>query len=194
MTLTNQPHTQDRFLLKGRNVVAPMEWSSDGGYVTYFGTGRGGLSDLFLLKMTRDESPVVTYLATKFQEVGNRLSPDGKLMAYNSDESGRQEVYVQRFPITEQKWLVSLAGGLAPQWRRDGRELFYMTLDRKLIAVDVTTVPEFVAGAPRVLFQTHGRGGYAVSRDGQRFLINSLVGGGTSTIVVVLNGTGTIPR
>jgi hypothetical protein len=157
--------------------------------VTYFGTGRGGLSDLFLLDMTGGGSPVVTFLETKFQEAGNSLTPDGRLMVYSSDESGRQEVYLQTYPITEQKWPVSRAGGIGPEWRRDGRELFYLTLDRKLMAVDVTTVPQVVLGVPRALFQTEmpSAAGYAVSRDGKRFLINSLVGGGTSTIVVVLN-------
>ena len=185
----------EEVVLKGHNVVAPMAWSSDGRFVTYFGTGKGGLSDLFLLNMGAHESPLA-YLETRFQEVANRLSPDGRLMAYTSDQSGQQEVYVQTFPMSEEKWPVSRAGGGAPVWRRDGRELFYLTADRKLMAVDVKMVPEFAPGAPRVLFQTDipARGGYSPSRDGQRFLMPSLVDGGVSTIVVVLNANWTEPE
>jgi hypothetical protein len=147
--------------------------------------------------MTGGDNPVVRYLETKFQEVGNRLSPDSKWMAYGSDESGHQEVYVQTFPITDRKWPVSRGGGSGPQWRRDGRELFYLAADRKLMAVDVQTVPGFSLGVPRALFQTDlpppPLGGYAPSRDGQRFLMASFVDRGTATIVVVLNWTATMP-
>ena len=182
-------------MLEGHNVVAPTAWSADGRFVTYFGTGGGGLSDLFLLDMTAHEKPL-KFLETKFQEVVNRLSPDGRFMVYSSDESGQQEVYVQTFPISEQKWPVSRAGGEGPVWRRDGRELFYLSPDQQLMAVDVQTIPEFALGLPRVLFQTDipPRAGYAPSNDGQRFLMPSLVDGGVSTIVVVLNGNWTKPE
>jgi serine/threonine protein kinase len=179
-------------VLKGENVVAPMTWSADGQFVTYFGTGRGGLTDLFLLNMTPPASPV-SFLETKFQEGANSLSPNGKFMVYMSDESGRQEVYDQTVPISDQKWPVSRGGGGAPRWRPDGRELFYLTPDRKLIAVEVHTDTQFTLGVPRALFQTDipPGGGYAPSNDGQRFLMPSLVDGGSLTIVVLLNANWT---
>ena len=137
------------------------------------------------------------FLETKFQEVGNSLSPNGKLMAYVSDESGRLEVYVQTYPISEQKWPVSRGGGAVPRWRRDGRELFYLALDGRLVAVPIallstgrtpetgTSVPLFTA----LLGSLHDIAlhQYIVSADGQRFLIDTVVEEAASPIVVILN-------
>ena len=110
-----------------------------------------------------------------------RLSPDGRWIAYNSNESGGFEIYVQPFPTTGAKWQVSKGGGQQPQWRRDGAELFYVTPDRKLIGVGVKTGSDFVLGEAHVLMDTRITGwpdrtmdlDYAASADGQRFLINT---------------------
>jgi Tol biopolymer transport system component len=169
----------------------PYEWSMDGRFVTYFAAGEDTQGDLYLAP-TGGDGPPVKFLQTKFQEVANRLSPDGKFMTYASNESGRLEVYVQTFPATENKWLISTTGGSQPIWSRDGRELFYLAPNGMLMAVDIRTTPAFVPGVPRPLFKTNSpqgpvRNSYAPSADGKRFLVNSYLDGGESTIVVLLN-------
>ncbi len=111
------------------------------------------------------------------------FSPNGRYIAYNSDETGRREVYVQTFPQPTGRWQISASGGVEPMWRRDGKELFYLTLDQKLMAVDVnTTSGTFEAGIPKELFQADliplwlWRNIYVPSRDGQRFLMLVPVG------------------
>jgi hypothetical protein len=113
-------------------------------------------------------------------------------MAYVSDESGGQQVYVQSFPTLGGQRQISTAGGTQPRWRRDGKELFYLAPDRKLMAVAVKTGAIFEAESPRALFQTAlnvsaFRQSYGVSADGQRFLLNASVESGSPPITVVLN-------
>src|SRR5687768_15349524 len=114
-------------------------------------------------------------MATPFSEFGAQTSPDGRYVAYQSNESGRHEVYVQDFPQAASRWQVSTAGGSEPAWRDDGRELFYVAGDSKLMAVPVQTTPSFSAGTPQPLFQarfapTTQTAHYRVTGDGQRFL------------------------
>ena len=121
------------------------------------------------------------------------FSPDGRLVAYTSNESGRFEVMVQTFPVSDRKWQVSTAGGYEPRWRGDGRELYYLSADRELMAVSVEPGPMF--GVPELLFRTKvlagvnsQRTGYVPSRDGKRFLINTQIGEpAPNPITVVLN-------
>ena len=132
------------------------------------------------------------FLQTEFNEKQGRFSPDGKWMAYASDESGKYEIYVQPFPATGGKWQISTNGGEQPSWRRDGKELYYVAGDKKLIAV--TVEPDslsFRASTPKELFQMHvgsdfGRNQYAVTADGQRFLVNTLVGETASPQITVM--------
>ena len=108
-----------------------------------------------------------------------QFSPDGKWVAYASNETGKWEVYVTSFPDARGKWQVSSGGGEQPRWRGDGKELFYLSSDDKMMAVPVTTNGNFDAGSPLMLFQTNPRQPisfndqfvYDVTRDGQRFLI-----------------------
>jgi hypothetical protein len=121
-------------------------------------------------------------MKSAFNEVQARIAPNNRWMAYVSDESGRLEVYVRGFPSAGRQWTISTAGGTQPEWRRDGRELFYISRDRKLMAVPVTTDGDtFSAGAAQPLFDVDVPesnapypNDYAVSADGQRFLINTL--------------------
>jgi len=139
--------------------------------------------------MSGDKKPV-PLLVGPFGEGDARFSPDGKWFAYASDESGRDEIYVQPFPRTGAKWQISAGGGEAPRWRGDGRELFYVGPDYVRKVVEIKTVPAFDAGAPRDLFKTPNSWGSDVSPDGQRFLVNMPAGDTPpSPITVVLNWT-----
>ena len=138
---------------------------------------------------------------TEFNEHEARFSPDGRYVAYISDETGRYEVYIQPVPGAPSgpgaRWPVSNGGGRQPEWRRDSKELFYIAPDRKLMAVPVTPGPKFEVGVPRALFETRiepyteitGRH-YAVTADGRRFLINTEMEASAAKpapITVVLN-------
>ena len=125
-----------------------------------------------------------------------QFSPDGKWVAYSSNESGRWEVYVTSFPDARGKWQVSTNGGEQPRWRGDGKEIYFMSLEAKLMAASVDTKTEFESGTPTVLFQTdpHERVAttevivYDVSRDGQRFIVNTNYKNGSAhPMSVVLN-------
>ena len=148
--------------------------------------------DLWLLPLNADRMPT-PLLQSQFNEQEGQFSPDGQWIAYSSDESGRLEVYVQPFGRQGVRWQISPGGGSQPMWRRDGRELFYLAPDRRLMAVEVRGTPTFEAGTPRPLFQVRVtditfRNHYQVSADGERFLVAS-VGSETavSPIAVVLN-------
>lgn len=104
---------------------------------------------------------------------GFGFSPDGRWIAYDSDESGRSEVYVRSFPSGPGTWQVSTAGGAFPKWRRDGKELFYVSEDFKLMVVPVSADAKFHSGTPVPLFAVRA-GNYDVSSDGQRFVVSSL--------------------
>ena len=133
--------------------------------------------DLWSLTLDRERT-VKPLLVTPFNELAARFSPDGRYMAYLSDRSGRQEVYVQPFPGPGDTVQVSTGGGTEPVWARSGRELFFRQ-GEKMMAVDVTLVPAFSASRPRLLFEgryevsllVSGMRFYDVSPDGQRFLM-----------------------
>jgi hypothetical protein len=142
------------------------------------------------------------YLQTPFDKRQARFSPDGHWVAYTSDESGpgQYQIYVQSFPVGAGKFQVSTgAGGRQPRWRRDGKEIFYLAADGKLMAVETQTMPKFEAATPRALFDprmSRSRTpalvsfGYDVTADGKRFLVNSALTSPESsaaTITVVVN-------
>jgi Tol biopolymer transport system component/predicted Ser/Thr protein kinase len=173
-------------------VMIPWDWSPDGRHLLY--SVIGGDSGLWLLPLAGDPKPV-KFLSSPGDQLHGNFSPDGKLVAYSSSESGRFEVHVQTVPLSDRQWVVSTAGGSMPRWRADGRELYYISLDWKLMVVPVGPGPSF--GVPRQLFQTHVprnasfyRTHYVPSRDGQRFLINTLAADlPPVSITVVLNWT-----
>ena len=107
-------------------------------------------------------------LQTKANEVEGKVSPDGNWLAYQSDESGSNEIYMTQFPQPARSWRVSRSGGLNPFWRGDGKELYFFS-NNKLMAVSVTGGAEFQSGTPQPLFEIEGPN-YAPSKDGQRFL------------------------
>ncbi|MCU1235578.1 MAG: serine/threonine protein kinase [Candidatus Solibacter sp.] len=184
---------KEDLLVKSSLGTYPNDWSRDGRFLLYTSLGKG--SDLWVLPMTGDDRKPRLYVQTGFAEMQARFSPDTRWVAYTSDESGRNEVYVRPFPdASGGKWQVSKGGGDQPQWRRDGRELFYISADSKMMAVEVSANPSFRSGAPKALFVVPALGGgtigtrYRVSADGKKFLINCLAASSASApITVVLN-------
>ncbi len=151
------------------------DWSSDGRHVLFTSRGDDGSGwNIWAMPIDGDRKPI-PIAKTAFNEMWATLSPDGKYIAYQSNESGRAEVYVQEFPEAQNKWQVSTEGGSEPHWRRDGRELYYRAGTR-LMAVPVETGTTFKAGTPVELFQTRFatvtvRGRFRPTKDGQRFLV-----------------------
>src|SRR5271169_3286023 len=174
----------------------PSDWSRDGKYILYC---RG--SDLGLLTFPELKSSLFLKAPSVLRNA--QFSPDGKWVAYASNESGKWEIYVTSFPDARGKWEVSTGGGEQPRWRGDGKELFYLSLDAKVMAAPVTTGAHFDAGTPVALFQSTPRQPvlvydlfvYDVSRDGQRFLINTQVKQAESApMSVILNWPATLNK
>ena len=155
----------------------PTFVSADGGRILF--NSRAAAENYDIWTWSAADGKAVPWLATPFDEQGAQLSPDGKWIAYQSNESGRWEVYVRGFPESDRKWLISSGGGVMPVWRRDGREVFYVSLDGKMNAVAVTSGATFAAAAPVVLFdaplRAHQTTQYDVTPDGRRFLLNRRV-------------------
>ena len=175
-----------------------MDWSKDGKYIVY---SDQMTSHLWILPFWGDRKPAL-FTQTEFKQPPQAtFSPDGKWIAYASDETGSFEVFVSRFPASAGgKWQVSTAGGEQPQWRVDGKELFYISPDRKLMSVSVQTDDDiFRMGVPVSLFQTRlisnvaspslwERNEYVVTANGQRFLMEAAAEEQEpSTITVILN-------
>jgi eukaryotic-like serine/threonine-protein kinase len=174
----------DQLLMQSDQNMVATSWSRDGRFLLYFTIDRRNQNDLWVLPLD-GEKKAMPFLRTEFNEQDGYFSPDGHWVAYDSDETGREEVYVRAFSPDSTnmatgagpKWLISTAGGIEPRWRADGRELYYVALDGKLMAAEVTTGRVFHAGAPKVLFQTpvaHPEFGVTgvpeVAADGRRFL------------------------
>ena len=159
------------------------DWSRDGKFVLYQRPGEKTGQDLWIAPQTGDASgepqKPFPYLASPFNEGNGMFSPDGRWIAYESDESGRVEVYVQDFPSTNQKVPISTGGGTNAAWSKNGGELFYLAADGNLMAVPYrATVTTFEPGAGKVLFPLPRPGvrrSYAVTGDGRRFLIGKPV-------------------
>ncbi len=149
------------------------------------------------------EAKPFVYLQSEFVETHAQFSPDGRWVAYTSDESGRAEVYVQSFPATGGKWQISTAGGDQAQWRSDGKELFYVAPDRNIMAVTVTGGSSLDVGRPVALFQTSmpltgitdDRNNYVPTQDGQRFLVIGLADtANAQPLILVLNWAADIKK
>jgi eukaryotic-like serine/threonine-protein kinase len=156
----------------------PTQWTPDGAAIIFQTTGRNRVDSMLLpLAEPRTAKPLQQ---SPFNDEQAQVSPDGRWIAFTSDESGRPEVYVQDYPALKEKFPVSTDGGADPQWRRDGAELFFLAADHKLMAVAIKRGPTFEAGIPTALFQTRVTGltdvrtHYQVTADGQRFLVNTI--------------------
>jgi serine/threonine protein kinase/Tol biopolymer transport system component len=171
----------EELLVKSEGHKFACDWSPDGRYILYEESSANALVDLWALPLFGDQKPF-SIVQTNFNETQGRFSPDGRFMAYVSNESGTAQIYVQNFPPSGGKWMVSINGGSQPKWRRDGKELFFISADSKLMLVQVKSDgANFEAGTPQPLFEAHITAGppivgsnYAISKDGQRFLLNVL--------------------
>jgi Tol biopolymer transport system component len=171
----------------------PTSWSPDGKNLLYITRDPKTSWDIDVLPLEGDRKPH-PFLHTPFAEVRSRFSPNGRWVAYQSNESGRAEIYVQAFPGPGGKWQISTAGGTDPKWGPDGRELFYLA-QNKMMRVEVKTGASFEAGIPAPLFGVALRpitvsSRYLLSPDGKRFLLlGSLLQDTTPPTTVVLNWT-----
>jgi serine/threonine protein kinase len=183
----------DEPLLKSHQNKISCDWSRNG-YILFRQWDPTTKWDLWVLALQGEHKPQLI-VQTPFEETCGQFSPDGRWVAYVSNESGRNEVYVEAFTPGSAhtgKWQISTTGGSVPRWRRDGKELFYLGADQKLMAVAVISNSTFHAGAPQALFQTHSSGflRYDVTADGQRFLVNTALAEPSSSLpTVVLNWT-----
>jgi Tol biopolymer transport system component len=187
----------DELLKESPNNKNVDDWSPDGQFLLYNEEDPVTLRDLWVLPLDGDRKPFV-FLNTNSQEHRGQFSPNGRFIAYVSNEPGSHEIFVRPFPRSnDDQWQISSGGGIQPRWSRDGREIYYIAPDGKLMAVTITVVNGAIdVGKPKALFQTRTPGGaltpfsrpqYDVSSDG-RFLINTIVEGtATSPITLLLN-------
>jgi serine/threonine protein kinase len=196
--LTSGAGTEELYLaankgdLSGSANVLPSDWSPDGRYVAFHTAFPGSSYDIFVVPTTGDRRPRLI-VRTPAPDVQARFSPDTRFLAYVSAESGRMEVYVQPFPSTGGRWQISVDGGTEPRWRADGRELFFLGLDRRLMAAAVELGPSLSHRPPVPLFTTKVaavgspfRTSYDVSADAQRFLVNEAVDMALATSITVV--------
>ncbi len=165
-------------LVESEHRLYNPDWSRDGRYLVYERHNPETLPDIRYVELQADGdvSEPVTFLGTPDIEGFPKLSPDSRFLAYSSNESGRDEIYVRPFPDGAGKWQASVNGGTQPRWRSDGRELYYVE-GSTLMAVSVSTESAFTLGQPQALFESpgiggtvSGSGGYDISADGQRFV------------------------
>jgi serine/threonine-protein kinase len=162
-------------LTTSENFQTPGSWSPDGKWLAFWENDPVTRSDIWTLDMSGDRKPT-PFLKTRASESNPHFSPDGQWMAYTSDESGRSEVYVSRFPGPTSKEMISTDGGNEPVWSRNRHELLYRN-GNKVMVVDVTLKPAFSASQPHMLFEApysfsvNGASAYDTSLDGQRLLM-----------------------
>lgn len=194
--LTSGTGTEE-FLFDCKAFCAPFSWSRDGRLVALQVRDPKTQWDLWIWSDT--ERKAYPLLQSEFNETGGSFSPDGRWIAYASDETGQNEVYVQTVGGESGRWQISTQGGSHPVWSSDGSQIFFASLEDKLMAVPVKVEPSVEAGEPRALFSMKlksvpGRR-YDVASDGKRFLINEQVGDERSEPMnLVLNWTAELKR
>jgi len=169
------------------------DWSPDGSYLMGE-TGRGAGDNLWVMPLSGSAKPY-QFLHSEFREIQARISPDSRWVAYVSDRTGREEVYVTSFPTAGSQTQISTTGGRFPTWSRDGRELFYLAPDRSLMAVSVKSAASFEAGIAKRLFEVPfanygaNTSRFDVSRDGRFLMPVELDNGAKLSTIAVVNWT-----
>jgi Tol biopolymer transport system component/predicted Ser/Thr protein kinase len=184
---------EEELIYQSEDDKGPFHWSKDG-WILFIGAG----NNLYRIPLVGERKPLPV-LKPDFPPDMAAVSQDGRWVAYESPESGRYEVYVAAYPTFTGKRQVSIAGGCQPLWRRDGRELFYLTLDGKLEAVDVRGGTTLDTSAPHTLFRAPitvnpNAGEYCVTGDGKRFIFREPVGETAAPITVVVNWAAGLKR
>lgn len=190
---------EEKILLQSSDWKFADDWTKDGKYIIFENDGPKTKADIWVLPLFGDGKPFAI-LHSEFNEAQANVSPDGKWIAYGSDETGRAEIYVQSFPTPGAKRQISTSGGTQPRWAKNQKELFYMAPDGKLMVTEIKSDGSLeVIGVPQALFSTHvpllplvgnDRNQFVVTSDNQRFIINRLATEGLSTpITVILNWT-----
>jgi Tol biopolymer transport system component len=179
---------------------AIADWSPDGGYILYTATPGSLANSIWMVPLAGDHKPQLLMQAgAEAYLMGGWFSPDSKWVAYTSRESGRAEVYMTNFPQPRGKWQISTAGGNQPRWRRDGKALYYMGIDRTVMEASVTLRGDAVdIGTVRPYVKTNAitmrfGGAYDFASDG-RVLVNSTMGDDTRTITMVVNWPVGLPK
>jgi eukaryotic-like serine/threonine-protein kinase len=185
--------------------TVPGDVSRDGAWLVFTAASETGSFDLWTIDL-KQRSNRIPYLSLPANEIDPVVSPDGRFLAYASDETGRYEVYVQTFPKPGRRWQISSTGGTEPRWRGDGAELYYLSTDKKIMATSVSapagrSVPELHVSPPVALFPVRTpaasvyRRSYDVTRDGKRFLVNILEADVPAPAIhVLLNWTALLPK
>jgi eukaryotic-like serine/threonine-protein kinase len=176
----------------------PTSWSRDGKNILFMRFQANVRSSVWILSLAdRQAKPLLQ--SSAFEQVAGTFSPNGRFIAYTSDESGRFEVYIQPFPLSGEKWVISSGGGYLPLWREDGKELFYVTTEGKIMSAEITRDGSFEGVISKPLFQAEIKRApgypYAVIADGSRFLVNTPAEAARPvSMIVVLNWTATLKR
>lgn len=179
---------EPRRLLSRPTVLTPEDWSSDGRHVIYQVSDRTTGADQWIVDLEDEETEPRPLLDTPYAEWGGRFSPDGRWVAFVSNEAGTSDVYVAPVDDPGARRAVSTDGGIAPRWRSDGDELFYLGPGRTVMAVDVRWGPALELGGPRVLFELDGpvyASAFDVSPDGELFLVNQVIEDASSAPIQV---------
>jgi len=175
---------------------APLGFSPDGNFFLY-SKRKNERDDLWIIPLTGERKPR-PFLATPALEPMARFSPNGRYVAYMSDEAGRYDIYVAGFPGPSGRWQISQSGGSEPRWSSDGKELFFFAPDNRLMAAQVRTDgTSFDVGAIQPLFQTRSMGfsyRYDVAKDGKRFLVTAGLPQDLSPITILNNWTAELPK
>ena len=189
----------DELLFASNEYKRPTSWSADGRFLAYTRLeGAGGKGDIWILPLSGERKPFPFIQSSQFDESHAQFSPDGRFVAYESDESGTRQVYVTSFPGPGGKQQVSTNGGEDPVWRRDGKELFFLSQGKLMAAEVKANSTSLDVSNSQLLFDPHsGFGGFAhydVTRDGKRFIVATVGEGGSAPMNLVVNWTADLKR
>jgi Tol biopolymer transport system component len=177
-----------------QGVAYANDWSADGQHILF--DTRGAAADTWRLQLTDDARPTPVSNAPEFHELRQRLSPDARWIAYESDEAGQADVFIRPFAGSGRAERISVAGGGWPQWRRDGRELYYLAPDGQIMVTQIEPGAILKASVPHPLFTVNAvqTQKYAVTADGQRFLMVTDVNDDPLGVTVVVNWPATVVK